>query len=187
MLRKIGWVTIMCLVAGATHSNASLSKVQTGQASSGSGSTITVACHHENSIEDRLVLKFSGEPDCCYVPTRAVALNNNEPIVNESGKKQLEYFFKMSKPSHFEKIAKTATIVRDNYSVTMDYNKHKKGIDITVCFDDKKIGFQYDKFRAITGAPGISFAFIKRDSLLALNRSSDHIFNTAFCTKKKMM
>ncbi len=148
---------------------------------------ITQVYNHVSDLQDRLVLYFSSAPDCLYIPQRGVVENNNQPIVNADGMKELTYFFPvhgMSEKEINRIIAKTKKIKHEDYSVEMHHDRHKDGMIVKICFNDKKIGFQYESFTAITGEPALSFAFFKRGVMQSLNIANKNLFNTAYCKKK---
>lgn len=142
--------------------------------------------YHENEIEDRLSIQFSTEPACMYAPTKEVAHNNNEPVAGANGMKTLRYLLTAKPGKNFENLCKSATIFRDNYEVTMVYDERKQRIVVTIKFNDA-IGFQCERFASIKDSPTISFVFIKRSALAAINKNSKNIFNTAYYSKKKVI
>ena len=146
---------------------------------------VTKTYHHASEIQDRIVLYFSAAPDCLYIPSRGVVDNNNQPTINDQGQKELTYFFRvhgMTAKEVHRIISKVKDMHHPDYSLTMTYDHHKEGIKVTIAFNDKKIGFQYESFMAITGEHALSFAFFKRDSLDKIKNKN--LFNTAYCKKK---
>lgn len=171
-------IVALCLI-GEMESRSTIAAKQT---------KITKVYNHESDLQDRLVLYFSSAPDCLYIPKRGVAYNNNQPLVTEGGMKQLSYFFPvhgMSAQEIHKFVAKVDGMKHSDYTVTMHHDKHKDGIAINIAFNDKKVGFQYESFSAITGEPALSFAFFKRSSLDHINLGKS-LFNTAYSSKKKI-
>lgn len=182
MFKKIVYITL--IVIGEMES-----KGHSGNGREDKKTMVSITKLYKNlgGLQDRFILYFTRTPECVYIPHRNVVKEGNKPFVNDQGMTEMEYFFPVSgmKSGAIQKfIAQAEGMKSDDYALSMNFDQHKKGFIIKVCFNNKAVGFQHETFDAITGEPALSFAFVKRDLLNTLHMRKN-LFNTAFFAKKK--
>ena len=154
---------------------------------------ITKAYHHKGTISDKLVFHFSRRPVCAYVPSASSAgLNGEEVSVGANGQIELEFSMPSTqaekKVYQFLSQLEATQQEEDNlYRVKIEPDYAKGGLTCRVVFRPDAIGFQQESFEPISGGHGLTFSFLKRQSMKALNNKSRPILQTAQVKKKSML